>query len=336
VRRDKLPERCNRDWFRETFLGGEGKDRGDGDEIWDLVKAFQLYDPMTLIAAIPELSDRFFEPVAVTVKGTVHKIIGVSKSLNGVKDAPNLVAFMTNCFIGSLTGNKFAQKLEALAHAIAEGSTRGNTRKAYGRIIRWKSGQLASLTDSPLRRTIMITGPQGIRDLFGKTGWQMLSEIGYPEEYVRRKLSEGCKFSLVLFARPTGIFRIATWRNTIDVIALAHPELAPMLKAALPTLKKKSFLDFEREAGFSFEEVDAKGLDDPRFMTAERLAVSDGSPLAVRRFLYHVERLNELFTGNGYTLTREGRRGVREYVMLNRPLAELVDYALVDLKVDLG
>ncbi|MBY0552239.1 MAG: hypothetical protein K2W95_33475 [Candidatus Obscuribacterales bacterium] len=104
-RRNKLPERCNKQWFCNTFCGGKGMERNGNDEIWDLILCFQLYDPMTLVAAIPGLAERFFEPVAITVNGVVHKIIGVSKTVNGVKDADGLVDFMTTCFISSLEAN---------------------------------------------------------------------------------------------------------------------------------------------------------------------------------------------------------------------------------------
>jgi len=101
-RRNKLPERCNREWFCNTFCGGNGKERTGDDDIWDLIVSFQLYDPMTLIAAVPELEERFFEPVVVNVNGVDHKIIGVSKTVHGVKDAAGLSAFMIDCFITSL------------------------------------------------------------------------------------------------------------------------------------------------------------------------------------------------------------------------------------------
>ena len=104
-RRNKLPERCNKEWFCNTFCAGQGLDRNGDDDIWDLIQSFQLYDPMTLIAAVPELAERFFEPTIVTVNGVDHSVIGVSKAKNGVKDPAGLSTFMIECFITSLVAN---------------------------------------------------------------------------------------------------------------------------------------------------------------------------------------------------------------------------------------
>lgn len=111
-KRNKLPERCNREWFCNTFCAGNGKDRDGANEIWDLIVCFQLYDPMTLIAAVPELAERFFEPVIVKVNGVDHKVIGVSKAVNGVKNVDGLVTFMIDSFITSLTASAPAQSQE--------------------------------------------------------------------------------------------------------------------------------------------------------------------------------------------------------------------------------
>ena len=97
-----LPERCNKQWFCQTFCGGDGLDRQLSDSIWDLVKTFQLYDPMTLIAAIPELSQRFYQPTIVEVRGTEHQLIGISKAKNGVKNPKKLSRFLEKSLVESL------------------------------------------------------------------------------------------------------------------------------------------------------------------------------------------------------------------------------------------
>lgn len=65
-------------------------DRGAGDPIWDLVKSFNMYDTLALIAAVPLLRDLLFDPVAVDVpatrgggNGASHLLIGVSKENDG-------------------------------------------------------------------------------------------------------------------------------------------------------------------------------------------------------------------------------------------------------------
>ena len=70
-------------------------------------------------------------------------------------------------------------------------------------------------------------------------------------------------------------------------------------------------------------------------MTEGRLLDTDGSPANVRRFLYHTLRLSELYTGDGFTRTFDNRRGVAEYIMLNRRLNELKDSRIYALDIRL-
>jgi hypothetical protein len=116
--REHLPDRCDKEWFCNTFCAGKGKDRTGADSIWDQIVSFNLYDPMTLVAAIPELRKQFFDPVAVKVGQVEHLIIGVSKTVSGVKDAKALADYMTN------------RCLESLQLSLAEKFTPANDERA--------------------------------------------------------------------------------------------------------------------------------------------------------------------------------------------------------------
>lgn len=104
-RREKLPARCDKTWFCNTFCAGKGLERTGDDEIWDLIVGFNLYDPMTLVAAIPDLRKKFFDPVVVTVNGVEHLIIGVTKDKHGVKAVSELREYMVQRCIESLTAS---------------------------------------------------------------------------------------------------------------------------------------------------------------------------------------------------------------------------------------
>lgn len=220
------------------------------------------------------------------------------------------------------------------ADALRNGSRNASARGCYGRIVRSKDGQPQSLTEDTDRRVVMVMGPLGLRTLLGKSGFEMVCQIGYTGDYIERKLEEGFKFHLALFARPDGELKVATWKNTLAVVAEAYPEVADIVLAQAWALKKTSFEEFESQAGFSFADVDALGSDDERFMTVQRLLASDRSPLAVRRFLYHSTRLSELYTGTGSTKTRDGDHGVREYIMRNRSVSQLGEFALLELQIN--
>lgn len=94
-RRERLPDRCDRRWFCETFCDGAGGDRTGEDEVWDLVLGFNLYDPLACLASIESLRERFFHPERVTIRGVTHQIIGVSQTKSGVSDRAGLLSFLT-------------------------------------------------------------------------------------------------------------------------------------------------------------------------------------------------------------------------------------------------
>jgi hypothetical protein len=222
--------------------------------------------------------------------------------------------------------------VEALERKPGKLSTRA-ARGCYGRLVRTLLPEPELLAEEADRRVVMAMGPGALASLVGKSPYDMLVQIGHTQEYIAHKLSRGYKFHLAVFNRPNENLRLATWNNTLAQVALAYPLAAGMIKAASPKLKATSFAQFEKQAGFSLALVDQQGSDDERFMSLERLLKSDGSALSVRRFLYHVTRLTELYSGDGYTWTHYGRRGVREYIMANRAIKQLAGNRLVELKV---
>ena len=85
-----LPSRCDKPWFCATFCGGDGNDRDGSESIWDCVKTFNMYDPLALVAAVPDLLIKFFDASEISVNGTTHKVIGVDKEHSGVKEGSGL------------------------------------------------------------------------------------------------------------------------------------------------------------------------------------------------------------------------------------------------------
>ncbi len=217
------------------------------------------------------------------------------------------------------------------------------TRGRYGRIIRLHpTMNVPALTEEVDRRVVMVMGPSGLKSIADKPALTMLSSIGYTNAYVERKLAEGFTFHLLTFPKPSspkkgGKHRelaIANWKNTLAAISAAYPEIAHLVKIHAKELKRTSFGSFEEQAGFSFATVDKLGASDPRFMNLSRLLESPGSACDLRRFLYHVTRLSELYNGDGRTRTEEGKPGVREYIMANRPLTELGQYELTAIHLN--
>jgi len=83
--RSGLPARCDGTWFRDTFCAGAGADRGRDDSIWDLVVSFNMYDPLALLACVPDLRKRFFDGVEKRVAGIAHTVIGLDAERPGIR-----------------------------------------------------------------------------------------------------------------------------------------------------------------------------------------------------------------------------------------------------------
>lgn len=98
----ELPARCDKIWFCDTFCGGEAKELPGHDEIWPYIKSFMLYDPMTLIAAIPRFRNVYYKPQIVEVRGTKHYLIGLTEKDHGIKYPDALRGFIHSQIVSSL------------------------------------------------------------------------------------------------------------------------------------------------------------------------------------------------------------------------------------------
>ena len=226
-------------------------------------------------------------------------------------------------------------KLDSFSEALVRGNAGlGMAAGLCGRIIRGtRPEDFLTLTDDPSRKLVMLMGPDGLEKLPGKTGYEMLIEIGYAADYITRKVvDEGNAFKLVVFPEG-GPAKLATWDNVIDIVSATYPATASKLEQQRNALKVTPFDAIERQAGFSFAEVDKAGGTDPRFMTEERFVASGGSLWEARAFLHHSIHLRELFSGDGWTYTTAGERGLMEYIVPNRPIAELGESRLIEIPV---
>jgi len=204
-----------------------------------------------------------------------------------------------------------------------------------GRFIRGKQFEhFEYLNFDQSKKLVFLIGSDSFSLLQGKTGYEMLLSIGYSREYITHLLDKGYSFKLVIFpehqtAKP------ATWDNVIDMIGEVYLELASDLQLHKEALKLWAFEDFEVASGFSFHDVDKAGPTHPRYMTHERYLMCSRNLLETRAFLYFTIRLTDLFAGDGYTYDSEGNRGMKEYIALNKKLAEFEAFWLLNLDVQL-
>jgi len=83
--RGGLPPRCDRNWFLTTFCSAQGQEVPAKESIWSKVTQLNLYDAVAMLAAAGTDS-QLFAPTSVSVKGTEHQVIGISKDNSGVAD----------------------------------------------------------------------------------------------------------------------------------------------------------------------------------------------------------------------------------------------------------
>lgn len=86
--REKLPPRCDKDWFLKHFQVSEGA------ASWQESYMLHLYDAMTLLHCVEAYREIHFRPKCYNVGGTVHRVSGVLQDgveCSGVADKDNLL-----------------------------------------------------------------------------------------------------------------------------------------------------------------------------------------------------------------------------------------------------
>jgi len=222
--------------------------------------------------------------------------------------------------------------VEQFAAAYKAGTPR-RVSGLVGRILRGKtSTDFEYLSDDPNRKIVFLIGSDGLQEIVGKSGYDALLTVGYTPEYIRRLTDEGTRFRLVVLPEG-GTVVPATWEDTIRTLATAYPVIASDLYVQLDDLKVTSLLEIEHIAGCRFADLVSS---DDLYMTYDKYLVSPRDLVATRAFLYFSVCLRELYSGDGYTYTVDGVRGVSEYIVLNRALEGSGEYVvlLVDVSVE--
>jgi hypothetical protein len=205
-------------------------------------------------------------------------------------------------------------------------------RGLMGRVLKGKGdSDFETLSDDRDRKIVFVMGSDGLEGLVGSSNEQILSKIGYTAEYVARLAHDGYRFKLVVFKSGPDAGQLATWDHVVELVAGAYPDIAAKIRAALPRLKRTSFSVIEQQAPSRFAAVDRVGRDHADYVDEQRLQTSDGALWQVRAFLYYRIRLTELYAGDGVTRTADGKKGLNEYIVPNRPVRDLAGARLVNL-----
>ena len=218
----------------------------------------------------------------------------------------------------------------------------GSAKGLCGRIIRGVTSQhFEKLSDDPTRLVVMLTDSEGLEAMPGKSGYDMLVTVGHHPDHIKSKLATNHTYKFVVF--PEGEALAATWENAFKIAAQVYPDIRPNLYQNYDALssgdktissgKTKAFRDIEELAGYKFMDADRK--TDSRFMSYENYVASSMGVVATRALFYHTLHLRELFAGDGYTYDENGKQGVKESFMLNKPIKDIAGALIFDLDVRL-
>ena len=111
--RMELPDRCDRKWFIATFMGGPSPANAsltDDEDVWPHIRSFNMYDPLSCIAAMEE-NAKFLKGEVVEINGVEHWLIGTTKEEHGMVEdkVDDLKEYMLERFLQSMNAPKLPE-----------------------------------------------------------------------------------------------------------------------------------------------------------------------------------------------------------------------------------
>lgn len=206
-------------------------------------------------------------------------------------------------------------ELTQVATNIRSSSLNTVPPSVFARILRGSTdAHFQKLSTDSGRDIVMLMDAQGILETFGRSGsTPPLEKIGYTRDYIKELVSNGTKFKLILIKGNSGI-RPATWRNLGSYLKQVYGgghTVNQLFSKYYSELQARSFTELAEYYGPAINK------------TVNSKTLTAGSSLwEFRSFLYNELRLTELYTGNGFTQTPDGQRGLAEYFIVNSEISE--------------
>jgi hypothetical protein len=202
-----------------------------------------------------------------------------------------------------------------------------------GRVLKGRVEEdFARLSHDEDRRVVYLMDPEGLASLVGLDADATLERIGYRPDYVTAKRAQGFRFELVVFHARSDVVP-ATWDHLPQLVEQAYPGLGAHVEAHLPILQTSSYPELvAASGGYPWHPVRDTGRGHPEFFAAARYAREHAEPWQTRAFLYCELRLTDLYSGDGYTRTPDGERGLAEWATANRALADLGERVRIPLE----
>ncbi|KAK1747849.1 soluble adenylyl cyclase [Skeletonema marinoi] len=85
-RREKIPNRCDVNWFCRTFMSKGELSKDWKASVWSLVQKLNMYDPLAMLLAVPAYRTAHFAFKEKVVNGVTHLCVGTSERDTGIKN----------------------------------------------------------------------------------------------------------------------------------------------------------------------------------------------------------------------------------------------------------
>lgn len=200
-----------------------------------------------------------------------------------------------------------------------------------GRVVRGRAdADFSMLSFASERRLAWVTGPDGLRNMIGRSGAEIVLGIGKDRAWLREKLAEGMRWRLVVL--PQAECTRADWAGIFALIEAIYPEVARKLLPWREDLQNPALT-------LSMPPSLISGVvkDDPahsEHMGLARYAASDDTAENARLFLWHTLGLNQHFKGDGWATDPLTGERVEEYLTANVPLRGIVGHRVIALDVE--
>lgn len=202
-----------------------------------------------------------------------------------------------------------------------------------GRVIRVAERERPEYLSYPYtKRLAWVVGPDALAAMVGRSGLQILLELGTRPDRIAGNLNAGMRWVLAIF--PEVRCARATWGGLFGIIETHFPSgMGGRLRRWADALAEgPTLLDAGQKARSGSPQV-REDPAHPDHMTPERYLAAADTPANAWLFLWHSVGVNDLYTGTGFSRGADGGRGHTEYLAPNVRVAELGDLALIELDV---
>lgn len=172
-----------------------------------------------------------------------------------------------------------------------------NKNLVYGRILKGRNSEdFSTLTYRPRERfVVMLMGYDGLNNINNLSAEEALQKIGYTKEYINSIRCKGFRLKLAVFEEKGAM--LATWDNLIKLVSLSYPRQG--LEEYISSFKS---------------------------LTYNEILQAGGRLSKARIFLKETLNILPSFSGTGIT-----SGGIKEYIILNKAIAELGKHYLIDI-----